>query len=88
MVAQEAPRAQPDWHLAFEFFPFQRSRTTTKIRASVETATGLFLNDVLPEDAARDARRSSSVAAPPLDDRCLFAVQPQVPIPRRLEARS
>ena len=40
MVVQEAPRSQPDWHLAFEFAPFHRSRTTTKIRASVETATG------------------------------------------------
>jgi UDPglucose--hexose-1-phosphate uridylyltransferase len=53
MVVQEAPRLQPDWHLAIEFFPLHRSRTSTKIRASVETATGLFLNDVLPEDAAR-----------------------------------
>ena len=87
MVAQEAPREEPDWHLAFEFFPFQRSRTTTKIRASVETATGLFLNDVVPEDAAR-ALAELEIVAPSLDDRCLFAVRPQVPITHQLEARS
>ena len=87
MVAQEAPHGQPDWHLAFEFFPFQRSRSTTKIRASVETATGLFLNDVLPEDAAR-ALAELGIAAPPFDDRWLFAVRPQTPVPRPVDARS
>jgi UDPglucose--hexose-1-phosphate uridylyltransferase len=87
MVAQEAPRGEPDWHLAFEFFPFQRSRTRTKIRASVETATGLFLNDVLPENAAR-ALAQLEIAAPPLDEACLFAVEPPVSTPHQLEARS
>jgi UDPglucose--hexose-1-phosphate uridylyltransferase len=87
MVAQEAPSSQPDWHLAFEFFPFQRSRSTVKIRASVETATGLFLNDVLPEDAAR-ALADLEIAAPPLDNGCLFAVQSEDTIPRPVEARS
>jgi UDPglucose--hexose-1-phosphate uridylyltransferase len=53
MVAQEAPRDQPDWHLAFELYPRHRAPGVTKVRASVETALGLFLNDVLPEDAAR-----------------------------------
>ena len=74
MVVQEAPRSQPDWHLAFEFFPFHRSRTTTKIRASVETATGLFLNDVLPEDAARRLAELE-VSAAPIDADCLFVVE-------------
>jgi UDPglucose--hexose-1-phosphate uridylyltransferase len=87
MVAQEAPRDEADWHLAFRFFSFQRSRSTTKIRASVETATGLFLNDVLPEDAAR-ALAGLSIAAPPLDNRCLFAVRSQAPVPRPVEARA
>jgi UDPglucose--hexose-1-phosphate uridylyltransferase len=87
MVAQEAPRSQPDWHLAFEFFPFQRNRATIKIRASVETATGLFLNDVLPEEAARDLA-GIEVATSPLDESCLFAVQPEATITRRMEARS
>jgi UDPglucose--hexose-1-phosphate uridylyltransferase len=74
MVVQEAPRSQPDWHLAFEFFPFHRSRTTTKIRASVETATGLFLNDVLPEDAARRLAELE-VPAAPIDAGCLFVAE-------------
>lgn len=53
MVAQEAPRDQPDWHLAFEFFPLNRGPERLKIRASSETGLGLFLNDVAPENAAR-----------------------------------
>jgi UDPglucose--hexose-1-phosphate uridylyltransferase len=66
MVAQEAPRDVPDWHLAFEFYPLRRSASATKIRASVETATGLFLNDVLPEDAALRLR-SLQVAIDPFE---------------------
>jgi UDPglucose--hexose-1-phosphate uridylyltransferase len=73
MAAQEAPRGEPDWHLAFEFFPLRRSRTATKIRASVETATGVFLNDVLPEAAA--ARLAElAVAAAPVTAEHLFRV--------------
>ncbi len=53
MVALEAPDPAEDWHLAFEFYPPHRSRELTKIRASVETATGLVLNDTLPEETAR-----------------------------------
>ena len=53
MVAQEAPHDEPDWHLAFELYPVHRAPGMTKIRASVETGLGLFLNDVAPEDAAR-----------------------------------
>jgi UDPglucose--hexose-1-phosphate uridylyltransferase len=75
MTAQEAPRGAPDWHLAFEFFPLRRSRTATKIRASVETAAGVFLNDVLPEDAA--ARLAElDVAASPVGPAHLFRVEP------------
>jgi UDPglucose--hexose-1-phosphate uridylyltransferase len=74
MVAQEAPRSQPDWHLAFEFYPLRRNPTTMKIRASVETATGMFLNDVLPEQAARQLA-ALEVAAAPLGDDCLFGVR-------------
>jgi UDPglucose--hexose-1-phosphate uridylyltransferase len=89
MVVQEAPRSQDDWHLAFEFFPLHRSRTTTKIRASVETATGLFLNDVLPEDAAR-LLAELEVPAAPIDESCLVVARPAADgrIPRRMEARS
>ena len=75
MAAQEAPRGESDWHLAFDFFPLRRSRTSTKIRASVETATGLYLNDVLPELAAR--RLSEIDLAPePIGPEHLFRVEP------------
>ena len=74
MAAQEAPRGEPGWHLAFEFFPLRRSRTATKIRASVETAAGIVLNDVLPEVAA--ARLAEvAVAAPPMATEHLFRVE-------------
>lgn len=74
MTAQEAPRGEPDWHLAFEFFPLRRSRTATKIRASVETGAGIFLNDVLPEAAA--ARLAEvDVAAAPLTAEHLYRVE-------------
>ncbi|HWE80721.1 MAG TPA: hypothetical protein VG265_03650 [Gaiellaceae bacterium] len=53
MVAQEAPRDQPDWHLCFELYPLNRSSQQVKIRASSETGLGLFLDDVEPEAAAR-----------------------------------
>jgi UDPglucose--hexose-1-phosphate uridylyltransferase len=74
MVAQEAPRDEPDWHLAFEFYPLNRGPATVKIRASSETGLGLFLNDVAPEDAARQLRRLS-VAAVELPETELLTVE-------------
>ena len=53
MVAQEAPAGCDDWHLHFEFSPPNRSASQLKVRASVETATGFFINDTLPEASAR-----------------------------------
>lgn len=52
MVAMEGPAGADDWHLAFEFLPPHRSERLTKVRASVETATGLFITDSLPEASA------------------------------------
>lgn len=52
MVVHEAPDDAPDWHLSFEFLPPHRSPDKLKIRASVETAAGLFINDTLPETTA------------------------------------
>jgi UDPglucose--hexose-1-phosphate uridylyltransferase len=57
MVAQEAPRGPDggpaaDWHLSFEFLPPHRSADKLKVRASVETAAGLFINDTVPEVSA------------------------------------
>ena len=51
-AAQEAPRGSDDWHLHFEFSPLNRSASQLKVRASVETATGFFINDTLPEASA------------------------------------
>jgi len=78
MVAQEAPTGEPDWHLAFELYPLHRAPGVTKIRASVETGLGLFLNDVAPEDAAR---RLAELAVPaePIDLDALFTtVEPDL----------
>lgn len=52
MVIQEGPAGVPDWHLSVEFLPPHRTAELTKIRASVETATGQFINDTLPEESA------------------------------------
>jgi UDPglucose--hexose-1-phosphate uridylyltransferase len=58
MACQQAPdrpldgRAVDDWHLSFEFLPPNRSPHKLKVRASVETAAGLFINDTLPEATA------------------------------------
>jgi UDPglucose--hexose-1-phosphate uridylyltransferase len=77
MVAQEAPADEPDWHLAFELYPLHRAPETTKIRASVETGLGLFLNDVAPEDAGR---RLAALAVPaePIELDALFTVEQQL----------
>jgi UDPglucose--hexose-1-phosphate uridylyltransferase len=78
MVAQEAPADEPDWHLAFELYPLHRAPEVTKIRASVETGLGLFLNDVAPEDAARRLA-ALTVAAEPIELDTLFTVtEPQM----------
>ncbi len=75
MVAQEAPHDEPDWHLAFELYPLHRAPGATKIRASVETGLGLFLNDVAPEDAARQLG-GLDVRAEPIELDSLFTVTP------------
>ena len=57
MCVQEAP-ADPvangsgDWHLHVELLPPHRTPERLKVRASVETALGVFINDTLPEDSA------------------------------------
>ena len=82
LVAQEAPADEPDWHLAFELYPPHRAAGMMKIRASVETGLGLFLNDVAPEDAA-SRLAGLTVAAEPIELDALFSVaQPHlVPLP-------
>jgi UDPglucose--hexose-1-phosphate uridylyltransferase len=80
MVAHEAPADEPDWHLAFELYPLHRMPGATKIRASVETGLGLFLNDVAPEDAARRLA-VLSVPADPIALDSLFRVAEPEPAP-------
>jgi UDPglucose--hexose-1-phosphate uridylyltransferase len=67
MVVLEAPPRSPDSHVSFEFTPLHRTAQLMKIRASVETATGLFINDTLAETSAarlRAAAIESRVEAP------------------------
>ena len=52
LVVLEAPDAAEDWHLAVEVYPPNRTASLLKVRASVETATGLFTNETLPEVTA------------------------------------
>jgi UDPglucose--hexose-1-phosphate uridylyltransferase len=73
MVVQESPADEPDWHLAFELYPPHRAPEVMKIRASVETGLGLFLNDVAPEDAAGQLA-ALAVLAEPIDVDSLFTV--------------
>ncbi len=62
LCIQEAPAGTPDWHLHVELLPPYRDEHRLKVRASVETALGVFLNDTLPEDSARH------LAAVPIDE--------------------
>ena len=43
-------------HFYVEFLPLQRSPTKLKFLAAVESATGTFLEDVIPEEAAAQLR--------------------------------
>ncbi len=44
-----------------EFYPLQRSPEKLKYRASIETGTGTFLNDALPETQAEQLRATAPV---------------------------
>ncbi|HEY3522080.1 MAG TPA: galactose-1-phosphate uridylyltransferase [Candidatus Limnocylindrales bacterium] len=57
MTVLEAPIGADDWHLGVEFLPPHRNERLTKVRASVETATGLFITDQLPETSGARLRR-------------------------------
>ncbi len=68
MVIEEAPEEAEDWHLAVTFLPPHRSARKLKVRASVETATGLFINDTLPEASAeRLAAVAVHLGGPPVE---------------------
>ena len=80
MVAQEAPAGASDWHLSFEFLPPHRSAHRTKIRASVETAAGTFINDTVPEESAAALR---AIAVAPVDEESVPRVRPAIEAPTR-----
>ena len=61
MCVQEAPpercgAGSDDWHLHVELLPPHRNPHRLKVRASVETALGSFINDTLPEQVAAELR--------------------------------
>jgi UDPglucose--hexose-1-phosphate uridylyltransferase len=61
MCVQEAPPARcgdgaEDWHLHVELLPPHRNPHRLKVRASVETALGTFINDTVPEQVAAELR--------------------------------
>lgn len=69
MCIQEAPPQRcgsgaDDWHLHIELLPPHRNAQRLKIRASVETALGVFINDTMPETVAATLR----AVTPPLVD--------------------
>jgi UDPglucose--hexose-1-phosphate uridylyltransferase len=78
LVVLEAPRDANDWHLAVELYPPHRSERLMKVRASVETATLLFINDTLPEENAALLRAVPVVAR---DEHPGFVVVPSGEIP-------
>ena len=80
MVVNEGPTDVPDWHLSVEFLPPHRSAELTKIRASVETAAGLFINDTLPEQSA--ARLAAVAVARPPEQ-----TSPSIVVPSAVTAR-
>lgn len=68
MACQQAPRDDEgpieDWHLSFEFFPPNRGPDKLKVRATVETAAGLFINDTDPEQSAGQLRQTADRTRP------------------------
>lgn len=57
MVLYQAPtdeRDHPESHLRFEFYPPYRSRERLKFLAGTELGAGMFVNDSVPEEKARE----------------------------------
>ncbi|MBD1909816.1 MULTISPECIES: galactose-1-phosphate uridylyltransferase [unclassified Leptolyngbya] len=46
--------ARPDWHLHAEFYPPYRTADRLKYLAGTELAAGMFANDALPEEKAKE----------------------------------
>lgn len=70
LCVQESPPSRlgsgaDDWHLHLELLPPHRNEQRLKVRASIETELGVFINDTLPEAVAtelRDAEPASAAA--------------------------
>lgn len=59
MSHHQAPSNQedcPSYHWHVEFYPFLRSSQKLKFLAGVESGTGLFINDTVPEESAERLR--------------------------------
>lgn len=67
MAVEEAPAGAGDWHLDVAFLPPNRSEGSYKVRASVETATGQFINDTVPESSAERLRDLPVAARPAVE---------------------
>lgn len=48
----------PYFHFHIDFYPIQRSATKLKYLACIETGAGVFLNDTVAEDKARELRET------------------------------
>ena len=64
MVMHQAPvndpagAQYPEWHFHVEFYPPHRSREKLKYLASVETGSGMFINDTAAEEKAAELREA------------------------------
>jgi len=84
MCVQEAPSGTQDWHLHVELLPPHRNPHRLKVRASVETALGVFINDTLPEAFAGELR-AIDLKAPDWDGVTVPAIdhtEPLAPLAR------
>ena len=44
----------PEWHFHIQFFPPLRTKDRLKYLAGTELAAGMFVNDSLPEEKAKE----------------------------------
>lgn len=60
MAWYQAPvddRDHPEWHLHAQFYPPYRTRDRLKYLAGTELAAGMFANDALPEEKAKELQQ-------------------------------
>ena len=58
--ARSVPDDRGDWHLGAEIFTIRRAEGKLKYLAGSESGAGVWINDVLPEDAAARLRAATS----------------------------